>query len=377
MRREKSPVRKDWEKTVAEQGLTFHNKIMPGYSYWDESARYKFSLDQINVLEKAGNDINELCLAAGEAIIKHDWWDRLGLEPHQIELIKSSWHLWQQHLYGRFDFLYDGVNPPKMLEYNADTPTSLIESAVIQWYWLKDLGLPDQFNSLHEKMIERWKQLKIDYKSPVYFTCPRKFEEDYVTTQYLMETCRQAGLDVQFIDIFEVGWNETNKSFRDVKEQVIKNLFKLYPWEWLLADKFGTNIRHDRINIIEPAWKMMWSNKGILPILWEIAPNHPNLLPAFYTKKEIGDRPYVAKPLFSREGANIEINAGDIKVETDGEYGEEGYVYQEFFKVEFDGQKPVLGLWMIGDYCCGMGVRESDSWITNNFSRFVPHYFTE
>lgn len=376
MKREICTPRPGWEKIVEEHGLTFHQKIMPGYKYWDEGACYHLTAAEVDMLEKAANDLNELCLKAGEEIIKHEWWNRLRLDDRSVQLIKSSWHAWQQHLYGRFDFVYDGKNPPKMLEYNADTPTSLLESAVVQWFWMEQVKGTDQFNSLHERLIERWKELKIPPGSKVYMTCPEQYEEDRITAEYLADTCRQAGFDAEFIDILQIGWNPRAQSFRDLQEQDIRYIFKLYPWEWLMADKFSHHLRHDRVTVFEPAWKMMWSNKGILPILWEIAPNHPNLLPAFETEEAMKGRPFIKKPIYGREGANVSIRADGISYDGNGEYGDEGYIYQEFHQAEFDGFKPVLGLWMVGDYCCGMGIRESDGWVTNNFSRFVPHHFT-
>ncbi len=64
-------------------------------------------------------------------------------------------------LYGRFDFAYDGRNI-KMLEYNADTPTGLLEASVAQWLWIEQVsGIAnrDQFNSIHEDLIKRWKTI--------------------------------------------------------------------------------------------------------------------------------------------------------------------------------------------------------------------------
>jgi glutathionylspermidine synthase len=44
-------------------------------------------------------------------------------------------------LYGRFDLAYRGDGPPKLLEYNADTPTALFEAAVVQWIGCRLHGL--------------------------------------------------------------------------------------------------------------------------------------------------------------------------------------------------------------------------------------------
>ena len=121
---------------------------------------------------------------------------------------------------------------------------------------------------------------------------------------------------------------------------------------------------------------MLWSNKGLLAVLWEMFPGHPNLLPAFL------DAPrhmleYVRKPLLSREGANVTVHRrGREDTSTDGPYGDGPFVYQEFAPArEFDGQRPTLGSWYITDQGpAGIGIREAPV-VATNLSRFVPHYF--
>lgn len=375
MRRNTLVPRDNWQKTVESQGLTFHSRTVP---YWNEEACYVFSSKEIDTLEAAANDVHEICLKAAQHIIDKDLFKKMRIEDHAAELIKKSWNNDELHLYGRFDFAYDGEAPPKMLEYNADTPTSLLEAAVIQWYWLGD-KFPqgtDQFNSLHEKLIERWKEIGI--KGPVYFSTNSESEEDTMTVAYLEDTAHQAGLETKFINLTDIGYDSTNPRFVDLDEKEIKSLFKLWPWEWFSSEEYGKHIPKVDMRIVEPAWKMLWSNKGLLPVLWEIAPNHPNLLPAYFDSPEkLGDS-YVEKPLFSREGANIRIvNRGKETKGEDQGYNQDGYIYQKYHYVPPFKEKynPVLGLWMIGDYCCGMGVRESEKLITDNLSRFVPHYF--
>lgn len=123
---------------------------------------------------------------------------------------------------------------------------------------------------------------------------------------------------------------------------------------------------------IEPIWKMIWSNKAILAVLWEMFPDHPNLLQATMAPPA-GDA--VAKPLLSREGANVSIRKGGAVVaETDGDYGEEGFVYQAFYPLleTAPGVFPVIGSWVVDGEPAGMGIRE-DGMITGNTARFVPH----
>jgi glutathionylspermidine synthase len=152
-------------------------------------------------------------------------------------------------------------------------------------------------------------------------------------------------------------------------------MFKLYPWEWILHEPFGDHIAMTKTKLIEPAWKMILSNKGILPILWEMFPGHGNLLPS-YLDEPNGMFEYVKKPLLSREGANVTVHTMKEHIESTGEYGAEGYVFQQLAPIpEFDGKRPVIGSWMVGQEAAGIGIRESDGWVTGNTSRFVPHLF--
>jgi glutathionylspermidine synthase len=160
-----------------------------------------------------------------------------------------------------------------------------------------------------------------------------------------------------------------------MENEPIKNIFKLYPWEWLISDAFARNILQDenRAFWIEPAWKMILSNKAILPILWELFPDHPLLLPAYFEAGRLSR--FVKKPILSREGANIDlVTDGRLLHHTDGQYGREGYIFQELFELpDFDGNYPVIGSWVIGQEPAGMGIREANTLVTDNKSRFVPH----
>jgi glutathionylspermidine synthase len=152
-------------------------------------------------------------------------------------------------------------------------------------------------------------------------------------------------------------------------------LFHLYPWEWLTKEEFGAHIAesYDAMDWIEPVWKMMLSNKAILPVLWELFPGHPNLLPCFYDRQ---GATHVKKPLLGREGANISVEKdGRVLAGTDGRYGGEGYVYQELFELpDYGGNRPVIGSWIVDGEPAGMGIREGGL-ITGNTARFVPHAF--
>lgn len=363
--------------------MTFHTP--GGVPYWNESAYYRFNRNQVDELEKAANDLNMMCISAAEHVIKRGLWDTMGIPLQAVSAILRSWENDDFSLYGRFDFSYDGVNPPKMLEYNADTPTSLVEAAVVQWFWLQE-KFPefDQFNSIHEKLIEAWKRLKGDGVNSVHLGGVKDSDEDFRNVQYIQDTCHQAGLETKQLYVEDLGWNEAERVFVDLDNEAVNCFFKLYPWEWMFHEEFWKHVQRDesQCQFIEPAWKALLSNKALLPILWALYPDHPNLLPAFFDQGPFSRKgSYVKKPKLSREGANIEIidsSSGlPLKIiETAGDYGEEGYVYQALAKLpSFDGHYPVCGVWVVNHEACGLGVREDNSLVTGNLSRFVPHLF--
>jgi glutathionylspermidine synthase len=266
-----------------------------------------------------------------------------------------------------------------LLEYNANTPTALLEASVVQWYWRQEVRpATDQFNSIHEKLIAKWADLRPYLRgNPLYFTSMRD-DEDLMTVTYLRDTAGQGGVKSEFLYVDDIGWNESTGTFRDLDERVISSIFALYPWEWLLKDFAGPILNTYRtMDWIEPIWKMMWSNKAILAILWEMFPGHPNLLEAHLDGPH-SMRHFVKKPLLSREGQNITVHTPSGETQTAGTYGEEGYVWQALARpAVFDGQTPVIGSWYIMDQGpAGIGIRESPAGsITTNLSRFVPHYF--
>lgn len=376
MTRERVKPRPDWRKRVEKLGLIFHT--WNGTPYWDESVCYRFRSAEIDTLELATEQLQQLCIEAGQFIVDHDRFDDLAIPPQARDAIRAAWDSEPPSIYGRFDLAYDGVHPPKLLEYNANTPTGLLEAAVIQWNWREELfPHSDQFNSIHEKLIAKWSGLKNCLRSDtVHFTSMAN-DEDLMTATYLRDTAQQAGIKTKHLFVRDIGYRRRDRTFRDLEEERIGTMFSLYPWEWLLADS-GREIvpSIDGMDWMEPIWKMLWSNKALLAILWEISPGHPNLLPAFLD----GPRDmaaYVRKPLLSREGANILVHsANGAVIETGGPYGNNPVVYQELAPGwNFDLPSPVLGSWYVTDQGpAGLGIRESIG-ITTNTSRFVPHYF--
>jgi glutathionylspermidine synthase len=373
MKREDRVPRIDWPKKVEDLGFDFHT--FDGEVYWDERACYRFTADEIDTVEAATAELQERVIEAVESVIEKGDFGRFAVPEPFHRVIEESWNDDERSLYGRFDLSWDGHGEPKLLEYNADTPTALLEASVVQWYWLQDVyPQHDQFNSIHEKLIDRWKELRAAFPSgTVHFACDSESDEDRGTTDYLRDTATQAGIDTKPLDMREIGWNGSR--FVDLESRPIDVLFKLYPWEWMVREEFAEHLLKRTTRVLEPPWKMLLSNKAILPILWEKFPGHPNLLAASFEPGRFATD-YVKKPIFSREGANVSINAGGRTLEEPGTYGAEGYIWQAYHELpRFAGNYTVIGSWIIGEEPAGIGIREDDSPITKNTSRFVPHYF--
>jgi glutathionylspermidine synthase len=382
MRRFALPERADWQATAERMGFVHHSA--DGARYWDERAAYAFTLEEIERdLEAPAAELEEVCLAfAGEAVASEPILTSLGIPRAFWGEIYDSWMRGDRNLYGRFDFAYSGKGPAKLLEYNADTPTALFETGVFQWVWLEEQmargALPagaDQFNSLHEKLVEAFRQLKGGAAYHLHLACARDSAEDRGTVQYLRDCAQAAGLSTAFLYMDEIGRN-AGGAFVDQQNVPIATLFKLYPWEWMFAEEFGRSVIGSPTQFIEPVWKAVLSTKALLPHLWRMEPNHPNLLPAYFVGAEqadLGSR-IVEKPIHSREGANIRIvEAGKVIRETDGPYAG-ALIRQSLAELpDLGGGSAVLGVWMVASEPAGLLVREEESPITSNMARFMPH----
>ncbi|ASQ95256.1 glutathionylspermidine synthase family protein [Streptomyces sp. 11-1-2] len=392
MKRHTIDPRPDWQSTVEEQGVIYPLTRYPDGSlrpYWDESAYYAFSLPEVEALEEVVEELHRMSLAAAAHIVETGSFADLGIDdPRLAGLIAESWHrrAEQPSLYGRFDLRYDGESgPAKLLEYNADTPTSLVEAASAQWFWMEDrFPGADQWNSLHERLVDAWRSQAalLPPGTPLYFahSAGDELGEDLMTVAYLRETADQAGLSTEAISMEDIGWERLSGRFVDKRFRFIRSCFKLYPWEWLVTDRFGPQVLDTLDNgggtgstlWIEPAWKMLLSNKALLAVLWELFPDHPNLLPAYLDgpRELSGANGYVAKPLLGREGAGVTVHPpGEEPVLRD-----EPCCYQELAPLpDFDGNRVVLGTWVVEGEAAGLGIRESAGLVTDEYARFIPH----
>lgn len=406
--------------TVRENFQEEHKKI--GFDYWDlfsgpdklpywqEGTVYAFSEKEVDRIQQTTQEIHDMCVEMVSKMVKSgDYPSYFSLDDSSIPLIEQSWNRGDKSLYGRFDLAFGENGELKMFEYNGDTPVSILECSVAQWNYISQLKkLPNgkdypeelkiQYNLIDETLIETW-QRYFNQNETIHFASSGGFRhEDFGNLVYLMDTAHRAGMNVKEIQMQDIGLQTTKpnvspfagfypnkKKFVDLNDDEIKTCFKLYPWEWMTSETFGKDIIQTNTKWLEPAWKMLLSNKAMLVKLWEMFPNHPNLLAAFNENHKPKSGMYAKKAIHGREGSNIYVSRfysgeehyslapGSHKVD---EYDHWGYMYQQWFDVKkHDGMTPIIGSWVIGDKACGMSIREDANVVTGNDAFFASHLF--
>lgn len=396
MIRTPSTPRPDWRERFDRIGFTFYDmESEGGRPYWQEEAAYGFTMAEIDAFERATKELFDRCMDAVEHLVRAGRFDEFGIPAPLHELVARSWDEDDPTVYGRFDLAYDGHGAIKLLEFNADTPTSLVESAAAQWQWLLETRAEDadQFNLLHELLVEQWEHIRTErlglaagarlHLASLHNTGDGELiVEDADTVGYMAETARQAGFDTKQIFMEDIRFDVDAHRFVDPDGEPIRQIFKLYPWEWMAQEQFAGFLESTRDTTIwiEPIWKMLLSNKQLLVVLWELFPGHPNLLPAYATPGPLVLREHVAKPKLGREGANVTMfdAAGAVTAANGGDYGEEGFVYQQRADLgRIDGKTVVVGSWVVGETPAGIDVRESGGPITGDLAEFVPHFIID
>ncbi len=474
------PVRPGWQLTNFSLGLTYNDTELPDgtmTSYWKEGPYYDFTPGEIEELETATSTLRAMCVAAGDWMVqqcpRHDrearragfltslcnpqtcYLAKIGVPEFAHEQIIRTWFdgdadTWQHadkdldgrlpvqtpdytpSVYGRFDLWYNGAgSTPKLLEYNAQTPTSLVEAAVIQWHWAdqtKPTQHPwQQWNSLHDRLVGwpadgdepadegAWKRnvRKLREARPWLPEKPKIFfayetsetsGEDRMNVAYLMATAEEAGFPVELIAMSQIGWDVSGdrvvfvrKPGDEYNAEPIDVIFMLYPWEWLWTEEGGKAFfrnmadpgKRGTVWIEPPYTAALLGNKGLLPVLWKLFGDDPErskyLLPAYFadSSKAATLRSYAKKPVWGREGGSVTlVRDGSVVVNNPSQYGADGlFVVQELCELpSFDSLEgtvhPVLGSWLIEGEPAGLGIREgvgTDGLVTGNTSHFVPH----
>ena len=350
------------------------------------------SNDEVEAYYEAANALYDMFVEGAQHVIDHNLFHELNIPFNLVDIIKNSWENdvhW--HLYGRFDFA-GGVDgkPIKLMEFNADTPTSLYETAIIQWAMLKFNGMDEekQFNTLYEAIKENFKRLVVlggntEEFSQYYegwkilFSSIRGNIEDENTTRLLQSAANEAGFHTDFAYVDEVGFSGEEGVFKG--EENFEYWFKLIPWEAIAIDEgdLALLLTHiveaQKAIILNPAYTLIFQSKAFMKILWDLFPNHPLLLETSFTP--LKGQKQVEKRAFGREGANTIIYDNDMRVlaKVGGEYENFIPIYQAYAQLPQDAKGDFYQAGVFFAYeGCGLGFRKGGL-IMENFSKFVGH----
>lgn len=384
-----NPLTKEYLESI---GFSWHTD-KDGSNYLEDEI-ICISENEANAFYEASNELYDMFVAAAQKVIDENRFDELDIPFNLIDAIKMSWENdvhW--HLYSRFDFA-GGLDekPIKLLEFNADTPTTLFETAILQWALLRqnDMNESSQFNSLYESLMDNFKRLitlddSVDSFDEYYegwkilFSSIAANSEDELTTRLLEHIAKEAGFNTNFSFIDEIEFSPEGIFKEGLNYEY---LFKLIPWENIaieegeLAMLLTQIIKNQKAIILNPAYTLLFQSKGILKILWELYPNHPLLLET--SDKPLKGKKCVKKPMFGREGANVSIldENGDVIQENGGEYSNNKFIYQEFTELNSKGENYYQAGVFFAYEACGLGFRKG-SLIMDNFAKFVAHYIKE
>ena len=376
MERIATGARADLARRMTELGLPAEHD--DGTPYLIADAGYALDTTEIDEIYDASVELERMCLDLVNRVVNEDLFDRFDLSPLAARLVADSWDRQARNLIGRFDLAWRPGSPPKLLEYNAETPVALVEAARFQAEWCA-VAAPGtiQFNEIEGRLVEAWRNFGLP-RLPVHFTGAADDAEATLTLDFLAATARAAGLEAVRLDLDAIGWD--GEKFLDADDRPIRTLFKLYPWAWLVEDDFGPHIESSGLVAIEPAWKMLLADKRMLPLLHEMFPGHPNLLPASLDADAIAG-PAVAKPALGRDGAGVKMFAGGLGAPATGGDPQDPdprdgpLVYQTMAVLEKSGTASVLAsTWMVASQPAGLALREADGDFVGPAARFVPHF---
>lgn len=371
-----------------------------GFVWHTDSDETSYISDELVVLSEteaeayyaATNELYDMYVEAAEYVIENNLFHEIGIPFNLIDAIKESWgNDVHWHLYGRFD-LAGGIDakPIKLLEFNADTPTALFETAIIQWAILKQNNLEEssQFNATYEALVDNFKRLVIleeDVSTfeerydgwKFLFTSIRGNAEEENTVRLLQHMANEAGYETQFAYIDDVEFDpEEGISFQDESYEL---WFKLIPWEDIALEESDlamllTNIiKNQKAIVFNPAYTLLFQSKGLLKILWDLYPNHPLLLESSFEPLE--GQMQVKKPVFGREGGSVSIldSDGDVVEHIEADYDNHKMLYQAYTELATDdiGDSYQAGVFYAYE-ACGLGFRKGGK-ILDNMSKFVGH----
>lgn len=377
--------RADWRPGLRK--YPYGVRAMGAGARWREDVRYEFAAPQIDLIESVADELNVMLREATRAVVEQRLFQPLGIRADAARLVEASWNdHWAAGrieeraggLVGRLTLAYDGRDSLKLLACNADSPDGLFAASVIQWNWLEAMAADaDQFNGLHEALVERWEELtRAGGRDRLHLTCLTPDPEREAELVYLAATAEEAGIAASLLPIQSIGWDA--QRFRGLEGEPIGWLAKRYPWEAMVEDAFGRHLRTGGMAVVEPLWRWVPSNHGVLALLWHLYPQHPNLCRAGVDASDLdGVDAVTARTHFGLDDAATRMTEhGAVVHDTGPSEHPGGYVWFETPPTFRDGDvHAVIDAWIVGDKCLGMTVREAESPWVGPDAAIVPHLF--
>ena len=375
---------------LEELGFTWHTDV-DGSKYVSNQL-VEVTQEEAEAYYEAANTLYDMYVEAAEYVMENDLFFELGIPFNLIDMIKKSWENdvhW--HIYGRFDFAggIDG-KPIKLIEFNADTPTALFETALLQWALLKHNNLDEnqQFNNVYDAISENFKRLITLFDDTstfderyegwkILFSSISNNDEEEVTVKLLQQMADDAGFVTEFEFLENTHFDD--EGIYDAEENPYEYWFKLFPWEDLASDEpelttiLNSIMQNQKAIILNPAYTLLFQSKGMMKILCDLFPDSPYLLHTSF--EPLQNVKQVEKSIFGREGANTAIIAADNQLitKTDGPYDNHKKIYQEYVDMPKDvhGEKYQAGVFFAYE-ACGLSFRKGGE-IMDNMSKFVGH----
>lgn len=391
MQRQTIAPRAQWEAALDD--YAYGPAARPAAGLWDESAYYRFSAAEIDRIEAVANELYAMVVEAVGHVVDRRLYGLLGLDPAVAKLVEKAWSAFRrggatavQHssLLTRLDLAQDAQGDIKLLGCHADGPGGLFTTSIVQWNW-KEARFPDadQFNGLHEATTARLQRMSagVPGRQHLHLACATPDAPRQGELAYFAALAEEASIDTTVMGLQDIGWD--GHRFRDLDDAEMRWLFKLYPWEALMADAYGQHLPTAGMDVLEPAWTLLASNHGLLSVLWELYPEHPNLLPASLTEGDLAGKPLVERRslLGLDRPARRLTRGGTVVYDTGAAVNPGGYVYLAPAPAAgvvsgAAGRTAVLQVWIVGDSAYGMGVRESRDPVIDADAAMVPHLFT-
>lgn len=332
----------------------------------------------------------------------------LGIPEEAWAAVRLPSALSQTTIVGRFDFAQtkEGL---KMLEFNSDTPTGIVEAFYVNEQLCRFYGVGNPNQANQQDIYRAFQQAAKEYEKAgfptrrIFFSALDWHEEDAGTTRYLLE---QSGLEGRFVPLADLRvWQDRLYVLLGEEMVPVDLLYRLHALEKLAEemdeDGYPTGahvldlIARRRVAVINPPAAFLTQTKALQALIWSLheagqfwsKAEHQiidaYMLPTYFENRFAGSAAYVTKPIYGREGGGVTLydRQGEaIMRDQEESYWEQPMIYQKLVdlpKIEvgtLQGKYQGRLLWgsfLLGGKPSAIVARVGGP-ITNNMSYYLP-----